>query len=230
MCEDTIKYQIENTEGQNPWAVISGGDTLISNTVARDYMLYNYGNFLCFQLYNKFTLYNLMQAADLKKALTAWNAEYNPIDNYNKTEITTDITNHGAETKTRETGGESGTHNTITTAAQTGTGTQTYTTTYDSTTPRLETEEKQTGGNIQTDDLYTKNTTTHGTTTMTIDSTTYTGDEIYHHENTTSGNIGVTTNQQMIMSECDMRLNPVIKQYLDRFIYQYAFYVGGAWC
>lgn len=230
MCEDTIKYQIENTEGQNPWAVISGGDTLISNTVARDYMLYNYGNFLCFQLYNKFTLYNLMQAADLKKALAAWNSIYNPIDNYNKTETTTDITNHGDEVKTRKTGGDGGTHNTITTAATTGTGTQTYTTTYDSTTPRLETEEKQTGGNIQTDDLHTENKTTHNAATMTIDGTTYTGDEIYHHENNTRGNIGTVQTQTMIMSECDMRLNPVIKQYLDRFIYQYAFYVGGAWC
>ena len=229
MSYDNVRHQIENATGAAPWAVKSGNNTLITSSVASDYLKYTYGAFICNDMYNKFVMYNNTFAPDFEKALTAWNMTYNPINNYDKTEITTDITNHGDEVKAHTTGDENGQHNKTTSIATDGAKTATYTTTFDNTTPRLESEDRTTGGTEVTNDVFTTDTTTHNTTTMTIDNTTYTGDEIYRHENTTTGNIGVTTTQQMIMSEAEMRLNPLVKQYLDRFIYMYAYYVGGAW-
>ena len=66
----------------------------------------------------------------------------------------------------------------------------------------------------------------HTTVNKTVGDTTYSGDEVHTEREDKHGNLGVTTSQQMIMSETEMRLNPVIKQYLDRFVYQYAIYVG----
>lgn len=41
-----------------------------------------------------------------------------------------------------------------------------------------------------------------------------------------SGNIGVTTSQQMIQSEIDLRKQDLIYEYIKRFIDRYCFYVG----
>ena len=222
----TVSYQLEN-EVAADWKVASGGTTLINADTVKNYLNYTYGDFLCIQLYYKFLSFNSMQAADLAKALTAWNSEYNPISNYDKHEKILEITNDGDMTVERSTHPQ---HNTITTNALENTGTENYTTTFDDTTSRLESEIKTKGGSVVTDDLQTTTTTSHEPTTMGGDdgSTIY-GDKIYKHENITQGNIGVTTSQQMILSEVDMRLNPVIKQYLDRFVYTYCIYIGGAW-
>ena len=98
--EMKISYQIEHTEGTAPFAVMYHETVLISSTMTEQYLTYNYGEFLCSDLHNKFLLYNSMQAADLKKALDAWNATYNPLENYNGVidRVTTDT--HGDETRT----------------------------------------------------------------------------------------------------------------------------------
>lgn len=220
----TVSYQVSDTTAN--FAVTSGGITLISNDVVKNYLNYTYGDFLCIQLYNKFLMYNSMQAADLAKALTAWNSEYNPIANYDKHETNIDIYNHGDNTKTTHSDPE---HNTITTAATNDAANETYTTTFDSDTPRKDSETKIKGGTTTTNDNTVIEENVHTSTTMTNGDTTLQGDEIRKHENITEGNIGVTTSQQMILSEVDMRLNPVIKQYLDRFVYTYCIYIGGAW-
>lgn len=220
----TVSYQVSDTTAN--FAVSSGGITLISNDIVKNYLNYTYGDFLCIQLYNKFLMYNSMQAADLAKALAAWDSEYNPIANYDKHETNIDIYNHGDNTKTTHSDPE---HNTITTAATNDAANETYTTTFDSDTPRKDSETKIKGGTTTTNDNTVIEENAHTSTTMTNGDTTLHGDEIRKHENITEGNIGVTTSQQMILSEVDMRLNPVIKQYLDRFVYTYCIYIGGAW-
>lgn len=221
----TVSYQIENEVGAN-WAVAYNGTTLINADLVKNYLNFTYGDFLCIQLYYKFITFNSMQAADLAKALTAWNSEYNPISNYDKHETNIDIYNHGDNTKTTHSDPE---HNTITTAATNDAANENYTTTFDDDTPRKESETKIKGGTITTNDNHVIEENVHTSTTMTNGETTLYGDEIRKHENITQGNIGVTTSQQMILSEVDMRLNPVIKQYLDRFVYTYCIYIGGAW-
>ena len=221
----TVSYQIENEVGAN-WAVAYNGVTLINADLVKNYLNFTYGDFLCIQLYYKFITFNSMQAADLSKALTAWNSEYNPISNYDKHETNIDIYNHGDNTKTTHSDPE---HNTITTAATNDAANENYTTTFDDDTPRKESETKIKGGTITTNDNHVIEENVHTSTTMTNGETTLYGDEIRKHENITQGNIGVTTSQQMILSEVDMRLNPVIKQYLDRFVYTYCIYIGGAW-
>lgn len=221
----TVSYQIENETGAN-WAVAYGGTTLINADLVKNYLNFTYGDFLCIQLYYKFLSFNSMQAADLAKALTAWNSEYNPIANYDKHETNIDIYNHGDNTKTTHSDPE---HNQITQTATNDAANENYTTTFDSDTPRKDSETKIKGGTVTTNDNTVIEENTHTTTTMVNGETTLHGDEIRKHENITEGNIGVTTSQQMILSEVDMRLNPVIKQYLDRFVYTYCIYIGGAW-
>lgn len=220
----TVSYQVSDTTAN--FAVSSGGVTLIGNDVVKNYLNFTYGDFLCIQLYEKFLMFNSMQAADLAKALAAWDSEYNPIANYDKHETNIDIYNHGDNTKTTHSDPE---HNTITTAATDDAANENYTTTFDSDTPRKESETKIKGGTVTTNDNTVIEENVHTSTTMPNGDTTIYGDEIRKHENITEGNIGVMTTQQMIQSECDMRLNPVIKQYLDRFVFTYCIYIGGAW-
>lgn len=221
----TVAYQLEN-ETAADWKVASGGTTLINADTVKNYLNYTYGDFLCIQLYYKFLSFNSMQAADLAKALTAWNSEYNPISNYDKHETNIEIYNHGDETRTTHSDPD---HNTVTTAATNDNKTENFVTTFDETTPRKESEVTNSGGMITTNDNTVIDEKTHTSTTLIHNNETIYGDEIKKHENITQGNIGVTTSQQMILSEVDMRLNPVIKQYLDRFVYTYCIYIGGAW-
>lgn len=220
----TVSYQVSDTTAN--FAVSSGGVTLIGNDVVKNYLNFTYGDFLCIQLYEKFLMYNSMQAADLAKALAAWDSEYNPIANYDKHETNIDIYNHGDNTKTTHSDPE---HNTITTAATNDAANENYTTTFDDDTPRKESETKIKGGTTTTNDNTVIEENVHTSTTMANGENTLYGDEIRKHENITEGNIGTVTTQSMILSECEMRLNPVIKQYLDRFVFTYCIYIGGAW-
>lgn len=230
--EDTkIVNELDYPTSADPWAVVwTDGDNvshmLISSNTVRRYYRYRYGDFYCENMHAKFDIYNIIQAGDLYRALQAWDAEYNPLDNYNGKETRVIIDNKGAETTTRENDPE---HNKVTTAALTGTESAHYTTTDDSDTARLETKDTTAGGTETTDDVKTTTEKTRGTTTLTVDGTSYTAHDVHGDILTKAGNLGVTTTQQMITSECEMRLNPVQKNYLDRFIYEYGLYVGGAW-
>lgn len=229
MNKNTVKYQVEHAEGVAPWIVINHDTTLIGSATTAAYFKLNYGSFICEDMHDKFMLYNSMQAADLAKALEAWNATYNPLENYNGIVERLITDDHGDETKTHKTGGDGGTHNTVTSAAIDGTSTTHKVSTDESPNFRNDTQDTQTGGTITTDDLHTEDKTTHGTTSRTVGNDTITAETIHTEKEEKHGNLGVTTSQQMIESECAMRLNPVIKQYLDHFIFQYAHYVGGAW-
>ena len=56
MSYDNVRHQIENATGAAPWAVKSGNNTLITSSVAGDYLKYTYGAFICNDMYNKFVM------------------------------------------------------------------------------------------------------------------------------------------------------------------------------
>ena len=209
---DDIRISAQIPDHANNWGVTVAGVTLITSEIAAAYMLYNYGTFLCSDMYNKYNMYNALSASDLKKALDAWNAEYNPISNYDKTEKDINIDSYGDTTDTRTTGDGNGGKNTVQQLAAAGTKSESYTTTYDNEQPRLETRDTNEGGTVTTDDLQVNNEKTHNNTSVTYDGSTYTGHEIHIHENKTAGNIGVTTSQQMLQAELDIAHNTNIYQ------------------
>ena len=228
LTTDKIDNQIR--DGGDPeieWTVEdSHGNELIDNETVKFYFTFRYGDLYCNDMYPKFYTYNEVHADDLKRALDAWNATYNPLDNYNGKEVRVNIDNVGTETTIRE---NDPLHNTVTSTAVDGTYTETKTTTDTSDSYRGQTKDEQHGGTVTTDDVKTTNTKSRENTTLSIDGDSYTAHDVRGEIYTRAGNLGVTTSQQMITSECEMRLNPVIKNYLDRFIYMYASYVGGAW-
>lgn len=173
-------------------------------------------------------LYNGVYAGELERALDALDASYNPISNYDmveqgadgerKAKNTTTVTPHGKITQTTEV---TGTMETATSMYQSG---------VDSTGDGVLTD-KQVAINTPTNRKNTTETTyaagTDSTTETTSDndksasagSHTLTGlDRGSEHVLTRSGNIGVTTSQQMIESELELRRQEYIKDYVNRFI------------
>jgi hypothetical protein len=187
-------------------------------------------------------VYESMHHSDFEKALDAWLSEYDPLHNYDGKEKTILLKSEGKTTITDD--GEShtspdSTRNKVTTQATEGAQTETTTenevTTYDSQTPRLDNKSTvtsaPTGGeetiyNLKTDtETDNTNTRERTNTTITHDGKTYTAHDIEINELEKGGNLGVTTSQQMIQSEVEMRLKPLIKMYLDTFIKEYAYCV-----
>lgn len=185
-------------------------------------------------------VYESMHHSDFEKALDAWLVEYNPLHNYDGKEKTILLKSEGKTTIIDD--GEShtapdSTRNKVTTQATEGAQTETTTanevTTYDSQTPRLDNKSTvtsaPTGGeetiyNLKTDtETDNTNTRERTNTTITHDGKTYTAHDIEINELEKGGNLGVTTSQQMIQSEVEMRLKPLIKMYLDTFIKEYAY-------
>lgn len=161
---------------------------------------------------------------DFLKMWAAWNEEYAPLENYNRNETITHIKNIGNEetTNTGDITAESSTENDSTNTPTT----KHYTTTYDSAAEnRLENYDVSTGKTS------TGSTTTQNTSTETEYKTTtlqdLTAHEVEINTNKTYGNIGVTTSQQMLQSEIDLRKQHLIAMYIDTFCKQYLFYVGG---
>ena len=165
-----------------------------------------------------------------------------------------DLSNTGDIDRVRSTDND---HNTVTTAAKFDYTTDTtadgqdkpttnhYTTTYDdASTGRLQSYDTTTGKTsshtVASDD--TKNKTTvrddmkitnaeqHKLTSMTIDDTTYSADDIKAHELQRSGNIGVTSTQQMLQQEIELRKQSLIYDYIYDFISRYTFYAAGGEC
>ena len=187
-------------------------------------------------------VYESMHHRDFEKALDAWLAEYDPLHNYDGKEKTILLKSEGKTTIIDD--GEShtapdSTRNKVTTQATEGAQTETTTenevTTYDNQTPRLDNKSTvtsaPTGGeetiyNLKTD-TETDNTNTRERTNVTIthDGKTYTAHDIEINELEKGGNLGLTTSEQLIIQEVEMRLKPLIKMYLDAFIKEYAYCV-----
>lgn len=148
-------------------------------------------------------LWSKLNISVWNRIFTASQLEYNPIENYNRTEIET--------IEDDRTDSHSGTDSSLSSNTQTNSGTDTNVnsiTSYDT-------------NNYQAHD---KSDLTHGHTVSDSGSGSFTHGEVITHdgditrENHTSGNIGVTTSQQMLEQEIEVsaKLN-VIKMIVDSF-------------
>lgn len=184
------------------------------------------------------TLYNNIYKEDLDRALKALYSTYDPISNY-------DMLEEGADGERKaQTTSTTTPHGKITTDVTLSGTLQTDTTLYKSGVD-------SSGDGVQTDKSSTVETptsrkttteTTYGTgtdseikqqsqndQTATAAGTTLTGlDTGREHVLSRKGNIGVTTSQQMITSEMELRRQDFILQYIRRFIAYHCSYVGGA--
>lgn len=157
-------------------------------------------------LAKKFKTYNNQMAANLKKALDAFFSEYNPIENYDSNEESTTTT--GA----KEEYFKKGTNTDTTEVGQGQITTKSDVTSYESNT-------FADADKVTTDE-------SARTTTTTVGERTDTRSEKEHidiFKKHIHGNIGVTTSQQMIESELELRKRNIVTEYLTEFAIMYFF-------
>lgn len=183
------------------------------------YMDALYGNYkTCKAIFLLWSIYQATHYNDFLKAWAAWNAVYNPTDNYNGTETTVIQKMDGEQTETINHG-----KTTTNATGPNGVVNETQTTSVDNGTYRNDTKNIQTGTTTETDSGTTTTTKDTDVKTLTVGDKTYTADYVESEEKNRHGNLGITSTQTMIKEEKDMRLSPLICEYLDNFIEQYAY-------
>lgn len=168
-------------------------------------------------------LWSKLNISVWERIFTASQLEYNPIENYNRTELETisdDRTDtHSGNDVNKLSGTDTETTSGSNTQTNAGTDTQTNSiTSYDSNTQYVHDISALQHGHTVTDNGSGSASTNYGKTeTLTH------GEKVVHEgditrNNHTSGNIGVTTSQQMLEQEIEVsaKLN-VIKMIVDSF-------------
>lgn len=198
---------------------------IIDDLTFKKYIEMHYSNFYMSKTLDAcFTNYMSTTVEDFRRMYKAWVMDYEPLENYNRNETATHIKNIGNE-KTTNTGDITLNGTTENDNSNSPT-TKHYTTTYDNAAEnRLESYDVSTG-KTSTDSTTTQNTNTE-TEYKTTSLQDLTAHEVEINTNKTYGNIGVTTSQQMLQSEIDLRKQHLIQMYIDTFCKQYMFYVGG---
>lgn len=197
----------------NTTAIISGGAVL--EYFSLTYPQYSMMN----DLKTNWICYNSLHYNDFLKAYEAWITKYKPLENYNKIEATGRTTTEG-KTDVKHT--TDANHNTQKNAPAT---TETYYENTDETTERQTSKAVAGGTSTFTDDIHYTNSTEKHVVTVGSGEDALTGSTVDKTTSNVSGNIGVTTSQQMLQSEVDLRLNPLLMMYLDNFIKMYSFCV-----
>lgn len=154
----------------------------------------------------RWTLAYLAHYDEFKKIAVTITVEYNPIENYDRTDKTYDIENE----RTQKSNVTPSALNTLVTSTG-NTTTENYSTTYDNLNENLTNKTIVKPENLQTN---TTNTQLSGESAiyhdkneeMNIDNpispeNKLNGDIVRTHESTTTGNIGVTTTQEMLQQE-----------------------------
>lgn len=157
-------------------------------------------------LVKKFDSYNKLMASNLKSQLDVMKATYNPIENYDSNEETT--TTIGV----KEENFKKGTNTDTTEVGQGQITTKSDVTSYESNT-------FANADKVTTDESARTTTTTLGERTDIRTEK----EHIDKFEKRIHGNIGVTTSQQMIESELELRKRNVITEYLKEFATMYFF-------
>jgi hypothetical protein len=187
--------------------------------------------------------------SDNDRICKAWLAEYNPIHNYDRNEDSTDSVAYNGQISDTETGEQTETKkgtitrtygavvDTFTNAERKTTtkqrqGVQMSVATYDSAEKTVEKSEptNQETGDEETTDA-TTDTINHGSRTdneiqTNPDKTTIKGGHTNSHGAHEYGNIGVTTTQQMITAEYDLRIRALALRLLDNFCREKLFLLG----
>lgn len=162
-------------------------------------------------VFSEWQLFCARNGENLKRMLDALFSEYNPIDNYNMKESSSDGEKQDGQKVTPKG------------------------------VIKVETTPFQTGINSVNDGAQTGKTTTETSYTNASSDTTYDntktmenndGDTLtgYHHVTEhflkRSGNIGVTTSAQMIGQELELRVVDLLDEFVSRFFKLYCYYVG----
>ena len=157
-------------------------------------------------LVKKFDSYNKLMASNLKSQLDVMKATYNPIENYdNNEESTTTI-------GVKEENFKKGTNTDTTEVGQGQITTKSDVTSY-------ETNTFAAADKVTTDESARTTTTTLGERTDIRTEK----EHIDTFKKRIHGNIGVTTSQQMIESELELRKRNVVTEYLTEFATMYFF-------
>lgn len=133
-----------------------------------------------------------------KKVFQALALDYKPLENYNMKENFNDYTIKDNNTVK---------HNGVDTNTN-------YTTSFDDTTFRNDTQTENDIADVITEYSNTK-----------TDENNIASNEIHKMKNEKFGNLGVTTSQQMLQSEIDIRIKNYVKMFVKAFINEIAFYV-----
>ena len=225
----TINEQIAeytNTEKQIFTLKDANNSTILDGDKVLEYLEVTYNCYKTqYWLHTLWTTYDAIHRNDFLKAYEAVTAVYNPIENYNGTETTVRQRMDGETTETI-THGKS-TTNSIDAGGIVNT---TQVTSADDDTLRNDTQTTQTGSTTNAESGTTETVTDTTTKSLTIGDTTYTADYVEGETRDRHGNLGVTSSQNMITQEIELRLKPLIMLYLDQFANTYFYYIGGDWC
>lgn len=177
-------------------------------------------------LYGCFISYKALNETNYLKVLDALDTEYNPIENYNRTETTTVTDTMGEQSH------KFGEFDVEVSEQHTETVNGTQTTTNEN---KLSKNPYDSSSYYETEKNNDSMTVGQRTDTATTDPVTTTTSERLNkdlaytdtHTTTshTTGNIGVTSTQQMLQQEIELRKQSIIQAYYDNFINQYTFYV-----
>ena len=157
-------------------------------------------------LVKKFDSYNKLMASNLKSQLDVMNEVYNPIENYDSNEESTTTTGVTEENFKK------GTNTDTTEVGQGQITTKSDVTSYESNTFAG-------ADKVTTDESARTTTTTMGERTDIRTEK----EHIDTFKKRIHGNVGVTTSQQMIESELELRKRNVVTEYLTEFATMYFF-------
>ena len=158
-------------------------------------------------LVKKFESYNKLMSSNLKSQLDVMKATYNPIENYDNNEEST--TTIGA----KEENFKKGTNTDTTEVGQGQITTKSDVTSYESSSTFADADK------VTTDESARTTTTTLGERTDIRTEK----EHIDTFKKRIHGNIGVTTSQQMIESELELRKRNVVTEYITDFATMYFF-------
>ena len=239
----TIDYGI-NIANIRSLAVVYQSQVLIDHNYVYDYFQNKYNDWKYVELNlsddssstlnNIFRIYNEHNSFNLYKQIEAINLKYEPLENYRGFEKTTNtygaknskVTNSGKDSIEFQ-NQSSGTDSEQTTFGEQFEISSNKIVPYNQSNSESSNEtDNRKNGYVDT------NATTYGK--KVVQSTTNahghiisTKDSEYKdiHELEKYGNLGVTTSQQMLESELNLRKRNIYNEYLDRFIHEYCFYI-----
>ena len=156
--------------------------------------------------------------ADYKNAVDALRTAYNPLENYDRME-------EGSETTERHKGSKTSFGEETIITPRVKTKNTTYKVAYDSST---ETEtDALVSEPLEGTDKTERDASKNYTTQTDIDGTTFDKDVLNFTDRRTHGNIGVTTSQQMLASELELRIKNYVADIIDSFITMFCYYFKG---
>lgn len=199
----TLKEQIEemSTESQNIFDIRVDNAIVYSHQLVINYILLKYAKFKTESLTVSFQLYLETMNEDIKRMYNAFYSEYNPIENYNGTEIKTFVDKHGTKT----------------TVNDATTDTTDKTTTYNDLNFR----------DLDASNTVANGSSTENYNDVTLDGLT--GHNVSREILSKHGNIGVTQTQTMIENEISLRMNPYFERIVDKYVAKYCFLMLGGY-